>query len=62
MEFNEKKRIGMYRRFNRIVHEEQPYTFMFCTPALAVVSKRFDDVKVHKKGLNYLEWKVRAVQ
>jgi peptide/nickel transport system substrate-binding protein len=62
MEFNEKKRIGMYQRFNRIVHEEQPYTFMFCTPALAVVSKRFDNVKVHKKGLNYLEWKVRAVQ
>lgn len=58
MEFDERKRITMYRRFQEILHEEQPYTFMFTNPALAVVSKRFTNVKVHTRGLNYLEWKV----
>ncbi len=60
VEFNEKRRRSLYHRFNRILHEEQPYTFMFCTPALVVVSKRFDNVKVHLMGLDYLEWKVRG--
>ena len=31
-------------------------------PALAVVSKRFTNVKVHTKGMNFLEWKVRAAK
>ncbi len=60
VEFNEERRIAMYHRFNEIVHHEQPYTFMFCNPAMAAVSRRFDNVKVHTKGLNYLEWKVKA--
>lgn len=60
MEFNEERRVAMYHRFNEILHQEQPYTFMFCNPALAAVSRRFDNVKVHTKGLNYLEWKVKA--
>lgn len=57
-EFRERERVGLYHRFNRIIHREQPYTFMFCSPALAVVSKRFGNVKVHARGLNYLEWTV----
>lgn len=60
-EFDEKKRVGMYHRFHRILHEEQPYTFLYCTPAQVVVSRRFGDVKVHLRGLNYLEWKVAAI-
>ncbi len=61
-EFNEKKRIRMYRRFHEIIHEEQPYTFLYCTPALVVVSKRFDNVVVHKRGLNYHEWELKKDQ
>jgi peptide/nickel transport system substrate-binding protein len=58
-EFNENKRIRMYHRFHEILHNEQPYTFMYTNPALAVVSRRFTNVKVHTRGMNYLEWKVR---
>ncbi|HOT44700.1 MAG TPA: peptide-binding protein [Spirochaetota bacterium] len=61
-EFNEAKRNRMYHRFHRILHDEQPYTFMYTSPALAVVSKRFTNVKVHTRGMNYLEWKVRKPQ
>jgi peptide/nickel transport system substrate-binding protein len=60
LEFNEERRVAMYHRFNEILHHEQPYTFMFCNPAMAAVSRRFDNVKVHTKGLNYLEWKVKV--
>ena len=57
-EFNEAKRVKMYHRFHEIIHEEQPYTFMFCTPAQVVVGKRFSNVIVHTTGLELLEWKV----
>ena len=62
MEFNETKRIAMYRRFHAILHREQPYTFLYTTPNLVVVSKRFDNVVVHKRGLNILEWRLREVE
>jgi peptide/nickel transport system substrate-binding protein len=58
MEFDEKKRIRMYCRFQEILHREQPYTFLYTTPNLVVLSKRFTNVIVHKRGLNLLEWKV----
>ncbi len=58
-EFDEKKRLKLFHRFHEILNEEQPYTFLFCSPALVAVSKRFDNVKVHQRGLNFLEWKVK---
>lgn len=60
VEFNEDRRVALYRRFNRIVHEEQPYTFLFCNPSLVVASRRFGNVKVHTKGLNITEWTVNG--
>jgi peptide/nickel transport system substrate-binding protein len=59
LELDENRRTKLYHRFNEILHHEQPYTFMFCNPALVAVSKRFDGVKVHTMGLNYIEWKVK---
>ncbi len=61
-EFNETARIAMYHRFHEILHDEQPYTFLYTTPALAVVSKRFSNVRVYRKGMNFIEWKVREKQ
>ena len=58
-EFNEDERVKMYRRFHEIIHEEQPYTFLYTTPALVAVSKRFGNVKVHLRGLKFLEWKIK---
>ncbi len=61
-EFDAKKRIKLYRRFQEILHYYQPYTFLYATPNLVVISKRFLNVKEHKRGLNLLEWKVRPAQ
>jgi peptide/nickel transport system substrate-binding protein len=55
---DEDKRNELYPRLHRILHEEQPYTFMFTRPFLQLLDRRFENVKVHKLGLNPLEWYV----
>ena len=55
-EFNREKRIELYRKFALIVHEEQPYTFLFCGKSTVAVHKRFHGVEVYPLGLDPLEW------
>jgi peptide/nickel transport system substrate-binding protein len=57
-EFDRDKRIAMYRRFSEIVHEEQPYTFLFCRKSTVAVNKRFENVVVYPLGIDPLEWHV----
>ncbi len=57
-ELNDERRRRLYWRFHEILHEEQPCTFLFCTPELIVLSKRFENVKVHTAGLDLEEWRV----
>ncbi|MDR3237700.1 MAG: ABC transporter substrate-binding protein, partial [Spirochaetia bacterium] len=57
-EFNDDKRNRMYHRFHEILHEEQPYTFLFCNQEHVVVSRRFTNVKVHIMGLYLEEWEI----
>ncbi|HEY1406337.1 MAG TPA: peptide-binding protein [Spirochaetota bacterium] len=52
------KRREYYHEFHRIIAEDQPYTFMFCSPSLVTISKRFGNVKVHSAGLDLTEWTV----
>jgi len=52
------ERDKLCHKFHRIVHEQQPYTFLFTRPTFRLVDKRFENVKIHKLGLNYLEWYV----
>lgn len=58
IEFDENKRDKLYWRFQEIINEYQPYTFLMSNDSLVVVSKRFKNVIVHKAGLEPLEWKV----
>ncbi len=58
-EFDEAKRKILYDRLQAIIYEEQPYTFLFSSDSLVVVSRRFENVEVHKTGMNVLEWKVK---
>jgi len=44
--FDEEERGRMYRRFHEIIHEEQPYTFLFSPMALVAYDKRFHGVKM----------------
>ena len=52
------ERDELCHKFHRIVHEQQPYTFLFTRPTFRLVDKRFENVKIHRLGLNYLEWYV----
>ncbi len=55
---DEQKRDELSRQLHRIFHEEQPYTFLFARPTMRLVDRRFENIKVHPLGLNYLEWYV----
>ena len=55
-EFDPEKRRRMYYRLQEIIHEEQPYTFLFTNKALVAVSRRFENVVVYPMGLAPLYW------
>lgn len=55
-EFDPEKRRALYHRFHAIVHEEEPYTFLFTTEALVALSRRFENVNVYPMGLAPREW------
>lgn len=59
-EFDKEKRVLMYRRFHRILHEEQPYTFLFVSESLVALDKRFSNVVRYPLGLDAAEWYVPA--
>jgi len=62
-EFDPKKRIELYREFQRILSDEQPYTFLFVNKAVVAVQRRFRGVEVLPVGLRPIEWWVpRALQ
>jgi len=50
------QRNELYHRLHRILHEEQPYTFLFSGESLRVFSKRIQGVRVHKLGVDWSEW------
>ena len=56
------KRNALYHRIHRILHEEQPYTFLFSRPVMRPVDKRFKNVKIHKLGPKYWQWYVPKEQ
>ncbi len=52
------KRYELYHQFHRLLHAEQPYTFLITRPSLALIDRRFENVKIHKLGLEQFEWYV----
>ncbi|UCG38970.1 MAG: peptide-binding protein, partial [bacterium] len=54
--FDKEKRVKFYRRFHRIMHEEQPYTFLFVNESLVAAASRFENVNVYPLGLDTTEW------
>jgi peptide/nickel transport system substrate-binding protein len=66
-EFDEKKRIELYREYQRILNDEQPYTFLYARKLVSAVQRRFQGVEVYPGGLTpsgkSLDWWVpRAAQ
>lgn len=61
--FDRDKRIELYHRFHEILHEEQPYTFLFCSKSLLAVDKRFHGIVMYPFGPDSEEWWVpKALQ
>ncbi|MDP8241342.1 MAG: ABC transporter substrate-binding protein [Candidatus Hatepunaea meridiana] len=58
VEFDREKRVAMYHRFQQILHEEQPYTFLFSTMRKPAYDKRFKGVVWYPFRPGYLlnEW------
>ncbi len=56
--FDQHERKGYYDRFQEILAEEQPYTFLYIGEALPAVSKRFRGVEPAPAGIryNFIEW------
>jgi len=50
------RRNDLYHRFQRILHEEQPYTFLWAGESLRLVSPRIQGVRLHTLGLDWREW------
>jgi len=55
---DDEKRNKLYQRFHRIIHEEQPYTFIYTRPEQRFLDRRFENVIIHKLGLDGHEWYV----
>jgi len=49
-EFDLQKRTVMYHRFHAILHEEQPYTFLFSGQVLTAYSRRLQNVSFYQVG------------
>ncbi len=59
-EFDEEKRRQLFHAFHRLIHREEPYTFLFSTPALMARHRRFENVKIYPAGVEMIEWKVNS--
>src|SRR5206468_6833241 len=55
-EFDAKKRVQLYREFQHILNDEQPYTFLFARKAVSAVQRRFRGIEVYPAGLRPQEW------
>ena len=61
-EFDPQKRIQLYKEFQEILHDEQPYTFLYVGKRVSAVHRRFEGVEVFPDGLRPIDWWVPAAQ
>lgn len=55
-EFDAQKRIELYREFQQILSDEQPYTFLFVNKSVAAVQRRIRGVEVFPGGIRPIDW------
>ena len=60
--FDAQKRVELYREFQQILHQEQPYTFLFIQKAILAVDRRFQNVNLYPQRPRPLEWWVPKAQ
>ena len=59
-EFDMEKRVELYRRLQEILHEEQPYTFLWKLRFARAYSRRFVGVNWYPGGAQLKEWWVET--
>jgi peptide/nickel transport system substrate-binding protein len=52
---DEAKRMPMWWRCQRILHDDQPYTFLIIRKSLRFIDKRIQNVQAGQTGLNYVQ-------
>ncbi len=55
-EFDMERRIALYQRFQAILHEEQPYTFLWKPRNAQAYSRRFSGVTWYPPGVRLQDW------
>jgi len=60
-ELDREKRMEMWHQFHRLLHEEQPYTFITARPARYFAHERFQNVLPRDYRPYYPEWYVPAM-
>jgi peptide/nickel transport system substrate-binding protein len=61
-EFDPQRRIELYKEFQQILHDEQPYTFLHVRKTVSAVHRRFQGVEVFPDGLRPTDWWVPAAK
>jgi peptide/nickel transport system substrate-binding protein len=59
-EFDAKKRIALYQEYQRILNDEQPYTFLYARKYVSAIHRRFENVEAYAEGLKPDLWWVPA--
>ncbi len=59
-EFDAQKRIEVYKEFQQILHDEQPYTFLYVGKRVSALHRRFQGVEIFPDGLRTIDWWVAA--
>lgn len=54
--FNREERVRDCKRIHAILHEEQPYTFLWSRKSFLAVSKKIKNKKIYPGGMSVLEW------
>jgi len=60
-EFDRRKRAALYRGLHVIIDREQPYTFLYSSPYLVALHRRFGHVNIYPGGMDPVEWTVEEL-
>jgi len=58
--FDETKRAEIYHEIHEVIHDDEPYLFLYSAEVLPIVNKRFHGVEVSPIGIgyNFIKWYV----
>lgn len=57
-EFDRHRRAALYQRLHAMIDEVQPYTFLYSSPYLVALDRRFENVNIYPGGMDPIEWRI----